>query len=791
MKIQSRTHRVTRAFLCVANIFALVLTTGAASAALKTKINARDWIDPTAWESSGAPSADDAVILKAAASPPPGQSVTLTSLEVNETLSVGKDTGLRVTQNVVVGGELQSGGTFEVNGENAAISIGQGTFGGLYVGSGSTGKMIVSEGSVTTVDELVVGGGPGSGLIDLGLKLLEDPGFQFPRAEGNLTISGPASIVSSASLKVGSLLDVSGLTVRSLAATGEVTISDGGQLLSLHRAGQPVSKATGLILEGNKIIVEDAGSTWQSDSSTRIEGALTIRNGGKVMVGPLAGDLSIGATRGASEVASVTVDGTGSTLTVTRDLEFHPTNREAGALNVTRGGQVNSVNVALGTGGVATVSGQNSLWSNDKILQVNNFLPFGQPAALTIADGAAVVTTDAVIGNGDGGLGATLMVTGASSTLLVKHDLIVGFGNPISGIGASLAVRNGGQVISAFGFIGSGEAIGKTGFNGGLGTASVEGAGSVWAVSDSLTIGSRVNGALAVSDGGKVSANVVYLGQDPFLGVPGKPGTINIGAAAAQTATQAGTLDIVDDINIGSAGTINFNHTEANYHFSEAVESTGFGQGVINQINGTTTLDGDLDRFTGQTHVQGGTLIVNTVFGSTTVTVESGATLGGSGNVENLIALDGATIVPGNSPGVLTVNGNFTLNAGARLEMQIAGTAARTEYDALDVRGNVILKAGSLLELTFLKGFAPQAGQQFSLFDVDGVFANEAAIEIGGLEPGWLFDTNFDAIGGKFTLNSLSDGVAVSAVPVTVPPWLMVSAVGGLSLLRRRSFLGE
>ena len=54
MKIQSRTHRVTRAFLCVANIFALVLTTGAASAALKTKINARDWIDPTAWESSGA-----------------------------------------------------------------------------------------------------------------------------------------------------------------------------------------------------------------------------------------------------------------------------------------------------------------------------------------------------------------------------------------------------------------------------------------------------------------------------------------------------------------------------------------------------------------------------------------------------------------------------------------------------------------------------------------------------------------------------------------------------------------
>ena len=183
---------------------------------------------------------------------------------------------------------------------------------------------------------------------------------------------------------------------------------------------------------------------------------------------------------------------------------------------------------------------------------------------------------------------------------------------------------------------------------------------------------------------------------------------------------------------------------------------------------------------------RGGTLFVNTILGSSLVTVESGASLGGSGNVENLVALDGATIIPGNSPGVLSVEGNFTLDSGARLSMEIAGTTAGTDYDLLNVGGNLILRAGSVLELTFLKGFTPHAGQQFSLFDIGGLFTNAVAIEIGGLAPGWVFDTSFDAVGRKFTLNSLNDGIAVAAVPVTVPIWLMGSALAGLGLMRRR-----
>ena len=274
-----------------------------------------------------------------------------------------------------------------------------------------------------------------------------DPNVVYPAAEGSLTIAGPAAIVSSASLKVGSVRAGSATagTLRSLAARGEVTVSDGGQLLSLHRAGQPSTNATGIILAGSKVIVEDTDSAWQSDSGTRIEGALTIRNGG--------------------------------------------------------------------------------------------------------------------------------------------------------------------QVLSAFAFIGSGEATGGSGFNGGLGAASVAGAGSNLTVSNALFIGSKANGALTVSDGGKVSANVVYLGHVQAPGVPAKPGTISVGAGAAQVAASAGTLDIVDDINIGPAGTINFNHTEDDYHFSEGVESIAYGQGLINQINGITLLDGDLDRYTGETHVKGGDVI--------------------------------------------------------------------------------------------------------------------------------------------------------------------------------------
>ncbi|MCH2130691.1 MAG: hypothetical protein MK179_16225, partial [Pirellulaceae bacterium] len=54
------------------------------------------------------------------------------------------------------------------------------------------------------------------------------------------------------------------------------------------------------------------------------------------------------------------------------------------------------------------------------------------------------------------------------------------------------------------------------------------------------------------------------------------------------------------------------------------------------------------------------------------------------GNVDNL----GGTVAPGNSPGVLTVNGNYTQGSGGTLEIEVTGTSpGESGHDQLSVTG--------------------------------------------------------------------------------------------------------
>ena len=56
------------------------------------------------------------------------------------------------------------------------------------------------------------------------------------------------------------------------------------------------------------------------------------------------------------------------------------------------------------------------------------------------------------------------------------------------------------------------------------------------------------------------------------------------------------------------------------------------------------------------------------------LTVASGGRLEGRGTISGpVIAASGATVSPGNSPGITTINGDFNLNAGSTLEIELGG----------------------------------------------------------------------------------------------------------------------
>lgn len=111
-----------------------------------------------------------------------------------------------------------------------------------------------------------------------------------------------------------------------------------------------------------------------------------------------------------------------------------------------------------------------------------------------------------------------------------------------------------------------------------------------------------------------------------------------------------------------------------------------------------------------------------------TVTVPAGSNAAGLVNVNgalngtgtlnaNLGANTGGSIAPGTSPGILTVNGNVSLNAGSTFTTEVNGVTVGTQYDQLKVNGTVTINNATLVA-PFT--FTPVSGTIFRLIDNDG-----------------------------------------------------------------------
>jgi hypothetical protein len=122
------------------------------------------------------------------------------------------------------------------------------------------------------------------------------------------------------------------------------------------------------------------------------------------------------------------------------------------------------------------------------------------------------------------------------------------------------------------------------------------------------------------------------------------------------------------------------------------------------------------------TQVGGFTIVDGTVTAANTVTLNGGF-LSGSGTVQaNLI--NNAQVIPGGSPGRLTVQGNYTQLANGVLDIELGGTVPISQYDQLQVSGSATL--GGTLNASLLNGFTPVLGQTFLVVNyanVSGDFA--------------------------------------------------------------------
>jgi hypothetical protein len=108
--------------------------------------------------------------------------------------------------------------------------------------------------------------------------------------------------------------------------------------------------------------------------------------------------------------------------------------------------------------------------------------------------------------------------------------------------------------------------------------------------------------------------------------------------------------------------------------------------------------------------------------------------ISGSGSVKGDLHNDGATLSPGNSPGVFTVTGDYRQGANGRLSIEIGGVKLGDEHDLLGVTGTI--KLAGMLEVTLIDGFTPRIGDTFEVLDFGLLEGSFEAVQLPVLPAG-------------------------------------------------------
>ena len=245
------------------------------------------------------------------------------------------------------------------------------------------------------------------------------------------------------------------------------------------------------------------------------------------------------------------------------------------------------------------------------------------------------------------------------------------------------------------------------------------------------------------------------------------PNSSEAGAVFGDAISSNQTVFTNSDVNVSDVRFDNANSyviagggkVNVNGDFSVAAGSHQFQTAV--QVNNNSTADvaaGSTLTFNNSLDLQGNTLdktgdgemALNNKLATTGGAVNLlGGTISGSGTIGGSVSNSAGTTAPGNSPGILTIDGDYTQGAAGTLAIEIQGTTPGDQYDRLIVNGQANL-AGTLdVSLT---DFTPSNGDTFDILDFSSVSGNFDTLNLPN-------DFSWDVTTGILTVGSGGPGL--------------------------------
>lgn len=672
--------------------------------------------------------------------------------------------------NVVAG----SGRVAKLNGTGTAKLTLTGPFfaqsvdgGGMQLsGSGTLSAQTVSSFLTIIGGHLVTESHPAGSLsVDAGGSLVIQGGVQ----SSDLPAAFLFNVTAGSSLEVrGAAMDVDGnidggahVTLASLvnlnASQSTLSVRGAGTRLDIH-GGAQVRNSSFDVSSGSKTIIAGALSFEGANGAGTSTSARSIWRGAGTEV-TVGGGLNVGTGAGSYSLelfgGPLLASGSGIVL-----------GREAGAsgtLNLTDGSEVQlgGAPVIVGYRGLGnlTLDSSASITAGKMLIgqsPQNNRFDAGRDTIIGALDEIVV---------GAGGLGALRFHSGAQA---IAKRFVVGRQSQANNMAT---LHGAGTTLTGSGRIDVGEANGRGWlqvqseaeaspgeglsvgiYDGSTGTLDITDNGKLITAGGTAILGggSRATSSTTITRGGQLSALDVLVFAKPS-------GASTVAVAAAPSDTTPTLLSATDQLEVG------FAHEEA-------------GPALVTATGGAFIS-------AGKTLLVGQNGILNTSGGKTkvgvtdfpaagTVRVGAGGVLGGSGRIiGNIQVDDGGKLAPGASPGVLTIQGTGQIKSGGRLEIEVSGAAAGTDFDQIHLTGSCAI-SGGVLAIRFIDGFSPRNGQSYTFLQagggITGTFTN---IEVTGVAAGFAYHTVSGS--GGLSLRADNDGTATS------PPRLRIARQAG------------